>query len=550
MKLFSLRSPHNSFFLAAEEIHSMKKVLDLEVYSKVQSTIGRRNIMNKPSFLKSVIAAAAALFLNINPLLASITDEDIAIIGSGSAAFSAAIHLASRGAKVTMIEEKTVGGTCVNVGCVPSKILIRSGQIAHMQEDHPFKGIQKNQPTIQNKLVFDQLQDRVLELRKTKYEDILLQNPKIKFIQGTARLIGSNKVLVHIPEKDPLELNPTKILLTTGSSPTIPDIEGLNKTPYWTSTEALFSGIVPKHLIVLGGSFVAVELAQAFSHLGSKVTLLARSTLLSREDPDISKELKGIFEGEGIRVLTHTLPKSVEHKEDFFHINIGEETLFGDHLLVATGRHANSKNLGLGEVGVKLDSEGRILVDEYLRTSVKNIFSAGDCTQLPQYVYVAAAAGNKAAINMLSEHTGVESPLDLSVVPAVTFTDPQVATVGLSAKQAKEQGYEVETRTLTLDNVPRALANFDTRGFIKLVADKKTKLILGSQIVASEAGDVIQSAALAIHNKMTTDELASKLFPYLTMVEGLKLCAQTFFTDVKKLSCCSAHIEDISSSKL
>ncbi|MBN9413631.1 MAG: mercury(II) reductase [Candidatus Paracaedimonas acanthamoebae] len=506
--------------------------------------------MNKPSFLKSVIAAAAALFLNINPLLASITDEDIAIIGSGSAAFSAAIHLASRGAKVTMIEEKTVGGTCVNVGCVPSKILIRSGQIAHMQEDHPFKGIQKNQPTIQNKLVFDQLQDRVLELRKTKYEDILLQNPKIKFIQGTARLIGSNKVLVHIPEKDPLELNPTKILLTTGSSPTIPDIEGLNKTPYWTSTEALFSGIVPKHLIVLGGSFVAVELAQAFSHLGSKVTLLARSTLLSREDPDISKELKGIFEGEGIRVLTHTLPKSVEHKEDFFHINIGEETLFGDHLLVATGRHANSKNLGLGEVGVKLDSEGRILVDEYLRTSVKNIFSAGDCTQLPQYVYVAAAAGNKAAINMLSEHTGVESPLDLSVVPAVTFTDPQVATVGLSAKQAKEQGYEVETRTLTLDNVPRALANFDTRGFIKLVADKKTKLILGSQIVASEAGDVIQSAALAIHNKMTTDELASKLFPYLTMVEGLKLCAQTFFTDVKKLSCCSAHIEDISSSKL
>lgn len=498
-------------------------------------------------FSKSIMAAATALVMNTNPLsaMSGIEEEDIAIIGSGSGAFSAAIHLANKGAKVTMIEKETVGGTCVNVGCVPSKILIRSGQIAYSQRSHPFEGIEKHVPAIHSTLLLEQQRMRVSELREAKYESILSQNPNIKFVQGRASLKDRSRVLIKTSETDSFEITPTKILIATGSAPTIPDIEGLKDTPYWTSTDALFNGVLPKHLIVLGGSVVAVELAQAFSHLGSKVTMLARSTLLSKEDPDIGSELKKVFEEEGIRVLTHTLPQSVGYQEGVFHVNFGEETIFGDHLLVATGRHANSKNLGFEEIGLNLDSEGRILVDDYLHTNVENIFAVGDCTQLPQYVYVAAAAGNKAAINMLSEHTGGHSKLDLSIVPAVTFTEPQVATVGLSAKQAKERGYEVETRILTLDNVPRALANFDTRGFIKLVADKNTRRILGSQIVASEAGDVIQTAALAICNNMTTNELANQLFPYLTMVEGIKLCAQTFFTDVKKLSCCAAHVEEI-----
>ncbi|MBY0273313.1 MAG: mercury(II) reductase [Alphaproteobacteria bacterium] len=478
--------------------------------------------------------------------MGGIEDEDIAIIGSGSGAFSAAIRLANKGAKVTMIEEKTVGGTCVNVGCVPSKILIRAGQIAHSQRFHPFEGIEKHEPVIHSMLLLEQQKMRVSELREAKYESILSQNPNIKFVQGRASLKDRSRVLIKTSETDSFEITPTKILIATGSAPTILDIEGLKETPYWTSTDALFSGIVPKHLIVLGGSVVAVELAQAFSHLGSKVTMLARSTLLSKEDPEIGTGLKGIFEGEGMRILTHTLPQSVRYVEGDFHVNLAEETILGDHLLVATGRHANTKGLGLEEIGLNLDSEGRILVDDYLRTNLPNIFAVGDCTQLPQYVYVAAAAGNKAAINMLSEHTGGESKLDLSIVPAVTFTEPQVATVGLSAKQAEERGYEVETRTLTLDNVPRALANFDTRGFIKLVADKETKRLLGSQIVASEAGDIIQTAALAIRNNMTAGELASQLFPYLTMVEGIKLCAQTFFTDVKKLSCCASHTDELS----
>ena len=170
-----------------------------------------------------------------------------------------------------------------------------------------------------------------------------------------------------------------------------------------------------------------------------------------------------------------------------------------------------------------------------METSVANIYAAGDCSNMPQFVYVAAAAGSRAGINM----TGGNAKLDLSTMPAVIFTDPQVATVGLTEEQAITGGFDVNSRVLDMENVPRALANFETDGFIKLVADKPTGKILGAQILAHEGGELIQSAALAIHNKMTVDDLANQLFPYLTMVEGLKLCAQTFSKDVKELSCCA-----------
>jgi mercuric reductase len=189
----------------------------------------------------------------------------------------------------------------------------------------------------------------------------------------------------------------------------------------------------------------------------------------------------------------------------------------------------------LDKVGVKTGSNGAIVIDDHMRTSVDHIYAAGDCTDQPQYVYVAAAAGTRAAINM----TGGDVALDLAAMPAVVFTDPQVATVGLTETQAAEQDIAAESRTLDLENVPRALANFDTRGFIKLVAEKETGRLLGAQVLAREGGEIIQTAALAIRNRMTIRELADQLFPYLTMVEGMKLCAQTFTKDVKQLSCCA-----------
>ena len=226
---------------------------------------------------------------------------------------------------------------------------------------------------------------------------------------------------------------------------------------------------------------------------------------------------------------------NVRHDGSLFHLEMGTGAIACDRLLIAPGRAANTRGLGLGAAGVATDATGAVIIDQHMRTSVAHIYASGDCTNQPQYVYVAAAAGTRAARNMM----GGDALLDLTAMPAVIFTDPQVATVGLSEADAVAQGFEVDSRSLALENVPRALANFDTTGFIKLVTDKKTGRLIGAQILSAEAGEMIQTAVLAIRNRMTVQDLGDQLFPYLTMVEGLKLCAQTFFKDVTQLSCCA-----------
>jgi len=458
----------------------------------------------------------------------------VAIVGTGSGAFAAAIKAAEQGARVTIIEGgDVIGGTCINVGCVPSKILIRGAHIAHLQARHAFDGIALNEPRIDRAAMVRQQQARVEELRHAKYESILETNPSINLMRGWARFDDSHTLIVTQDNGSEKTVTADRILIATGARPAIPDIPGLQDTPYWTSTEALVAESIPEHLIVIGGSVVALELAQAFLRLGSRVTLMARSTLLSREDPAIGEGLVKVFQKEGARVLLHTLPDSVAHDGTQFILPTSAGEIRADQVLVATGRRPNTDRLGLDKIGIETRHNGAIVIDDHMRTSVPNIYAAGDCTNQPQFVYVAAAAGTRAAINM----TGGDKAIDLSVMPAVVFTDPQVATVGLSEAQAR--GLETESRTLDLENVPRALANFDTRGFIKLVADRDSGRVVGCQVLAAEGGEIIQTAALAIRNRMTVQDLADQLFPYLTMVEGLKLCAQTFSKDVKQLSCCA-----------
>ena len=326
-----------------------------------------------------------------------------------------------------------------------------------------------------------------------------------------------------------------RCLVATGASPAVPPIPGLKESPYWTSTEALVNDTLPERLAVIGSSVVALELAQAFARLGSQVTILARNTLFFRDDPAIGEAVTAAFRAEGIKVLEHTQASQVAHVDGEFVLTTGYGEIRADQLLVATGRAPNTRSLALEAAGVAANAQGAIVIDKGMRTSTPHIYAAGDCTDQPQFVYVAAAAGTRAAINM----TGGDAALDLTAMPAVVFTDPQVATVGYSEAEAHHDGIETDSRTLTLDNVPRALANFDTRGFIKLVIEEGSGRLIGVQAVAPEAGELIQTAVLAIRNRMTVQELADQLFPYLTMVEGLKLAAQTFSKDVKQLSCCA-----------
>jgi len=460
----------------------------------------------------------------------------IAIVGTGSGAFAAAIEAAEQGATVTIIEgAEDIGGTCVNIGCVPSKIFIRGAHIAHIQGHHNVAGLPLNTPGINRKAMMEQQQEQVEKLRHAKYESILESNAGINLMRGMAHFKDGSTLIVTKKDGSKKEVKADRILLAVGASPSIPDIAGLKETPYWTSTEALVAESVPEHLIVLGSSVVALELAQAFRHIGANVTVVARSTLLSKEDPEIGEDLTTIFKDEGINVMLNTSPNSISHDGKNFSLETNKGEISGDQLLVATGRASNSSSLRLENVGVNTDKHGSIIVDDHMRTNVENIYAAGDCTDQPQFVYVAAAAGTRAARNM----TGDDIALDLTVMPAVIFTEPQVATVGLTKQQAKDQGLDVDSRTLDLENVPRALANMDTRGFIKLVAEKDSRRIVGCQVLAAEGGEIIQTATLAVRNRMTINDLADQLFPYLTMVEALKLTAQTFNKDVKQLSCCA-----------
>ena len=449
---------------------------------------------------------------------------------------AAALKAAELGAIVTVVERGVIGGTCVNVGCVPSKILLRAAYVAQMRRTSPFDdGVSSAAVRVDRPALLAQQQSRVDALRHAKYEDILAGHASITLVRGEAQFRDAHALVVSLTSGDDQVVTFDRCVIATGAHAAFPPVPGLAETPYWTSTEALASATIPARLAVIGSSVVAVELGQAFARLGSRVTILARNSLLFREDPMLGEGLTAAFEEEGIEVRTQTSVSRASHAEGLFRLETDAGTVEADHVLVATGRNPNTGTLDLGRVGVAVDSRGAIIIDARMRTSAPDIYAVGDCTTQPQFVYVAAAAGTRAAVNLM----GGDRTLDLSSMPAVVFTDPQVATVGLSEAAAHELGIETDQRTLSLEHVPRALVNFETRGAIKMVVESGSGRLLGVQVLSADAGEIIQTAAMAIRARLTVEELADQLFPYLTMVEGLKLAAQTFTKDVSQLSCCA-----------
>jgi mercuric reductase len=306
------------------------------------------------------------------------------------------------------------------------------------------------------------------------------------------------------------------------------------------STTALELETLPESILVIGGGYIGSELGQMFARAGVKVTICCRRRLLPEAEPEISEALAEYFKAEGITVLQGISYKTVEKSNKGVKLlcqtRNGLESIEAEQILAATGRRANSGSMGLEKVGIKLlDNEG-IEVNEYMQTTNPAIYAVGDVTGKDMFVYMAAYGGKLAASNALE---GNHLQYDATAMPSVTFTDPQVASVGLTESEAKSKGYDVKTSLLTLDNVPRFIAARDTRGLIKLVADKRTDKILGAHILAPEGGDSIQTMVIAIKASLTTENLGNTIFPYLTAVEGLKLAAQTFYKDVSKLSCCA-----------
>ena len=294
----------------------------------------------------------------------------VAIVGTGSGAFAAAIKAVEQGAHVTIIEgADIIGGTCVNIGCVPSKIMIRGAHIVHIQGQHNFEGVPFNQPVVDRKAMVAQQQQWVENLRHAKYESILESNPGINLLRGMARFKDNSTLIVTKKDGSEKEIKADRILLAVGARPMIPNIDGLADTPYWTSTEALIAEKIPKHLVVLGGSVVALELAQAFRHLGSEVTVMARSSLLSKEDADIGSGLKDALTDEGMNIRLNTVPTDVSHDGKQFVLTIAQGVVHCDQLLVATGRQSNADTLALENAGVSVADNGTIIIDDHMRTN-------------------------------------------------------------------------------------------------------------------------------------------------------------------------------------
>lgn len=465
----------------------------------------------------------------------STSTYDIAVIGAGSAGFSAAITAAEAGANVALIGHGTIGGTCVNVGCVPSKAMIRATETLHQaQAAKRFSGIEASASVLDWEALNAQKDDLVDSLRQAKYADLLPSYNNIAYIEGVARL-AEGGVFV-----DDALVRANRVIVATGASPVPPTIAGMDSVPYLTSTEALDFETLPKSLLVIGGGYIGCELAQMLGRAGVAVTLVCRSHLLPEAEPEISAALTNYFREEGIRIRDGLEYKAIRRTADGVALDVvvdgRDEIISAEQVLVTTGRKPNTTGMGLEDGGVELLSNGGIKVDDRMRTTLSGVYAAGDVTGTDQFVYMAAYGAKLAAKNALNSNSMI---YDNSAMPWVVFTDPQVAGVGLSEAAAKDKGFDVKTSTISLDHVPRALAARDTRGLIKLVADKETNKLLGAQIMAPEGADSIQTAALAIKCGLTVTDLADTIFPYLTTVEGLKLAAQTFDKDVSKLSCCA-----------
>ncbi|HSH82560.1 MAG TPA: mercury(II) reductase, partial [Herpetosiphonaceae bacterium] len=482
---------------------------------------------------------------------------DLVILGSGSTAFAAAIRAGELGKSAVMTEVRTVGGTCVNRGCLPSKNLIEAAKILHDARNPRYPGMMPCEMQID----FAELiagKDEVIHLyRDKKYNSIVDESGDIEIVHGRARLAGAHTVEVAGPEGVE-HLEGSQILIALGSSPVTPAIEGLQDVPYitsdlLTSQEDLELKELPRSLIIVGGGYIGLELGQMFQRFGAEVTLLERNAhiLFRGYEPEIGLTLQPLLEEEGLAIETDAQVVRVRREGNGVVVTarVGpgraarEREFRADKLLIATGRKPNTENIGLEQAGVRTNGRGEIAVDEHLRTNVPHIWAAGDIigvqTGSQMATPVGARDGGIVAENAFSPPGEPLRRVDHRVIPRTIFTDPQVGVVGMTEEEALAAGHPCWCNTVPMELVPRAGSIRDTRGAIKMVADADTGEVLGVSMVGVNAGEVIHEAAMALRFRATIDDYIDLLHVYPTMAEALKIVAISRYKDPAKLSCCA-----------
>ena len=471
------------------------------------------------------------------------TPYDLFILGSGSTAFAAAIKANELGARVGMVERRTLGGTCANRGCLPSKNLIEAARIVHEAAHPRYDGLAPARVEVDFPTLVGQKDEVVRDYRAKKYAAVA-DGIDLDVLDGDARFAGP-----HAISLDGRTIEADRILVATGSRPAVPPIPGLDSVPFLTSDllDADEDGRLtelPESLIVLGGGYIAAELAQMFARLGSRVTIVARSEFLRGYEPVLGQTLAESFQAEGIEILTGTRIERVSG--DGRGVAVAVETpaagrmLRADRLLVATGRTPNTENLDLEAAGIALDDAGFVIVNRELQTRVDHIWAAGDVIGRQHGSQMATPVGARQG-RLVAENSFAEAkkPFVGTVIPRAIFTDPPIGVVGLTEAEVKAKHTPAVSATTPLAYVPRAGAIHKPEGVVKMIASTIDERILGVHVIGEAASEVIHEAAMAMHFKATIGDFVDLIHVYPTMSEALKIGAQAFSRDVSKLSCCA-----------
>ncbi len=462
---------------------------------------------------------------------------DMIIIGGGSGAFAAAIRANELKAKTAMINAGLpLGGTCVNVGCVPSKRLLWAGEIMHMARNHNIPGIDLRVKSFDFKALIQDELNLVSRMRKGKYENVFRELESVTFFDGYARFASENEVTVNGDK-----LYAERVIIATGSTAKVPPIEGLEEVGYVTHIEALKMKQLPKSLIIIGAGPVGIEFAQMFSRFGSKVIIVKRSRgILRFAEPELADRLAKILKGEGIDIIAATVFKHArrENGKKMLAVFMDSEKreISADEIILAAGKTPNTKNLGLGVIGVEVDGNQAIVVNKNLRTSLPHIYAVGDVINLPaRYEMTAGREGTLAANNALTKS---KDRIDYGTVPFTVFTDPQLSGVGFTEEEQVKIMGACNCRTVSFENIPKAIIMNRTEGLVKMVIHPKTRQIQGVHILAPNAGELIAGAMVLIKNKNTIDEMINSLPMFPTLSESLKTVSLSFNKDISNLSCC------------
>ncbi len=470
---------------------------------------------------------------------------DLVILGSGSTAFAAALRAQEFGKTSVMTEERIVGGTCVNRGCLPSKNLIEAAKIIFDAKNPRYPGLTPAEMSFDFRELIRQKDEIIHDYRNKKYESLV--GGKIAVEKGHAEFLDAHTVRINGKK-----LTGEKILIATGSRPVLPPIEGLEEVPYLTSdlltnSETMELTECPKSLLIVGGGYIALELGQMFSRFGTEVTILERNQQLLAHgyEPETGRVIGKVFAEEEIRVVTNAEVKFLRTEGETVvataQIGNDSQEFRAEKILVATGRKPNTDKIAIEKSGVGLGENGDVLVNEFLQTNIPHIYAAGDVIGNRQNSQMATPVGSQdggiAAHNAFSGEP--QRPVNHRVVPRAIFTDPQIGIVGMTEAEAVKAGHPCWCRPLPMRLTPRAGAIRDTKGFIKMVADAKTNEVLGVTMIGNSAGEVIHEAAMALRFRAKLDDFIELLHVYPTMAEALKIAAISRYKDPSKLSCCA-----------